>query len=131
MEDGGNETESVGLTMAMKSENTDEVPSAERLSEMVEYQSGAIVSRTLLKAVNASTTLFAFDAGQELSEHTTPSEALLFVIEGETVVSIRGVVHQLHAGNVITLPANQPHAVKADKQFKMLLVMMDSEGDVS
>jgi len=117
--------------MAMKSKNTDGVPSAERLSEMVEYQSGAIVSRTLLKAVNGSTTLFAFDAGQELSEHSTPSEALLFVIEGETVVSIRGVVHQLHAGNVITLPANQSHAVKADKQFKMLLVMMDSEGDVS
>lgn len=117
--------------MAMKSENTNSVSSVERLSEMVEYQSGAIVSRTLLKAVNASTTLFAFDAGQELSEHTAPNEALLIVIEGETVVSIRGVVHHLHTGNVITLPANQPHAVKADKQFKMLLVMMDSEGNVS
>jgi len=103
----------------------------EQLSEMVDYQSGAIVSRTLLKAVHRSTTLFAFDAGQELSEHTRSYEALLFVIEGETVVSIRGVVHHLHTGDVITLPANQPHAVKADKQFKMLLVMMDSEGDVS
>jgi len=117
--------------MAMKSANTNGDSSAERLSEMVEYQSGAIVSRTLLKAVNGSTTLFAFDAGQELSEHTTPYEALLFVIEGEAVVSIRGVVHHLHTGDVITLPANQPHAVNADKQFKMLLVMMDSEGDES
>ena len=112
--------------MTEKSKRTDGVPSVEQLSEMIEVQNGAIVSRTLLKAVNGSTTLFAFDEGQELSEHTTPNEALLVVIEGETVVSIRDVVHNLCAGDVITLPANQPHAVKAYKQFKMLLVMMDT-----
>jgi len=117
--------------VTVKSTPTDGVPSAEQLSKMVEYQSGAIVSRTLLKAVNGSTTLFAFDAGQELSEHTTPNEALLIVIEGETLVSIRNVVHRLHVGDVITLPAHQPHAVKAEKQFKMLLVMMDPEEGVS
>lgn len=117
--------------MAVKPTQTDGVSAVEPLSEMIEFQSGAIVSRTLLKAVNGSTTLFAFDAGQELSEHTTPNEALLVVIEGETVVSIRGVVYHLHAGDVITLPANQPHAVKAVKQFKMLLVMMDTGEDGS
>ncbi len=117
--------------MAGKSTQTDGVPSVEQLSEMIEYQSGAIVSRTLLKAVNGSTTLFAFDAGQGLSEHTTPNEALLIVIEGEALVSIRSAAHHLHEGDVITLPANQPHAVKAEKQFKMLLVMMEPEGDAS
>ncbi len=117
--------------MTVKSTQTDGVPSVEQLNEMIEYQSGAIVSRTLLKAANGSTTLFAFDEGQELSEHTTPNEALLVVIEGATVVSIRGVVHQLRAGDVITLPANQPHAVKAEKQFKMLLVMMDTGEEAS
>ncbi len=111
--------------MTMESKQTNGAPSVEQLGEMIEYQSGAIVSRTLLKAVNGSTTLFAFDAGQELSEHTTPNEALLVVIEGETLVSIRSVAHHLHMGDVITLPANQPHAVKAEKQFKMLLIMMD------
>ena len=111
--------------MTMESNQTNEASSVEQLSEMIEVQSGAIVSRTLLKAINGSTTLFAFDAGQELSEHTTPNEALLIVIEGETLVSIRSVAHHLHAGDVIALPANQPHAVKAQKQFKMLLIMMD------
>ena len=115
----------------MESAQTNGSPSVEQLREMIEYQSGAIVSRTLLKAVNGSTTLFAFDAGQELSEHTTPNEALLIVIEGETLVSIRSVVHHLHMGEVLTLPANQPHAVKAEKQFKMLLIMMDLGEDAS
>ena len=115
----------------MKTTQTNGAPSVEQLSAMIEVQSGAIVSRTLLKAVNGSTTLFAFDAGQELSEHTTPNEALLIVIEGETLASIRSVVHNLHEGDVITLPANQPHAVKADKQFKMLLIMMDIVEDAS
>ena len=117
------------MTVESKQSNGD--PSVEQLSEMIEVQSGAIVSRTLLKAVNGSTTLFAFDAGQELSEHTTPNEALLVVIEGETLVSIRGDKHGLTTGDVITLPANQPHAVKAEKQFKMLLVMMEPVEDVS
>jgi quercetin dioxygenase-like cupin family protein len=117
--------------VAGKSTQTDGVPSVEQLSEMIEYQSGAIVSRTLLKAVNGSTTLFAFDAGQGLSEHTTPNEALLIVIEGEALVSIRSAAHHLHVGDVITLPANQPHAVKAEKQFKMLLIMMELEEDAS
>jgi quercetin dioxygenase-like cupin family protein len=117
--------------VGVKSIITNGAPSAEKLGEMVEYQSGAIVSRTLLKAPHGSTTLFAFDAGQELSEHTTPHEALLVVIEGETVVSIRGDAYHLHTGDAISLPANQPHAVKATKQFKMLLVMLDSRKEAS
>ncbi len=117
--------------MTMESTQSNGAPSVEQLSEMIDVQSGAIVSRTLLKAVNGSTTLFAFDAGQELSEHTTPNEALLIVIEGETLVSIRGDMHDLTTGDVITLPANQPHAVKAEKQFKMLLIMMDLGEDAS
>ena len=101
------------------------------LASEVDYANGSIVSKTLLDKETGTLTLFAFDAGQELSEHTTPNEALLIVIEGETLVSIRSVAHHLHVGEVITLPANQPHAVKADKQFKMLLIMMDLGEDTA
>lgn len=94
------------------------------LTDMVDYQEGAIVSRTLLKKDNGSVTLFAFDAGEELSEHTTPFEALLVVLDGVAEISIVDKLHKLEPGDVITLPANQPHAVKPRQAFKMMLIML-------
>ena len=94
------------------------------LASAVQYQDGGIVSRTILQKDSGTITLFAFDAGQELSEHTTPYDALLYVFEGEAQVSIESTKHNLKAGSIIQLPANVSHAVKATQRFKMMLVML-------
>jgi len=99
-------------------------PQATRLADLVAYQDGSIVSRIVLKGETGSVTLFAFDAGQELSEHTAPFDALVQVVEGEAVVTIAGRPHRLGAGEVIVMPAGQPHAVRAAARFKMLLTML-------
>jgi quercetin dioxygenase-like cupin family protein len=94
------------------------------LAGLVDYQEGSIVSRTLLKRAAGNVTLFAFDRGQELSEHTTPHDALLMCVEGATLVTIQDEQHRLAAGDLILLPANVPHAVRASERFKMLLTMI-------
>jgi quercetin dioxygenase-like cupin family protein len=94
--------------------------------ELVGYQAGAVVSRTLLNQKTGTVTLFAFDAGQELSEHTAPFDALAQVLDGETEITISGEPCQLKVGDLIIMPANQPHAVKALTQFKMMLTMIRS-----
>ena len=99
------------------------------LADMVAYQQGAIVSRTLLNQKGGSVTLFAFDAGERLSEHTAPYDALVYVLEGETNVTVMGKVHRVRAGEVLLLPAHQPHAVDAVTPFKMLLVMIRGRED--
>ncbi len=91
---------------------------------LVEYQDGAVVSRTILKQEKGTVTLFAFDKGQALSEHTAPFEALIQVLEGKAEVAIAGQLHHLQGGELIILPANQPHAVRAVERFKMLLTMI-------
>ena len=93
-------------------------------AELVNYQKGAIVSREIVKKPTGSVTLFAFDEGQGLSEHTTPFDALVYVIEGEVEISIAGQPHRLQGGEIILLPANQPHALKALNRFKMSLTMI-------
>ena len=95
-----------------------------RLPDLVAYQDGSIVSRTLLKKAAGNVTLFAFDRGQELSEHTTPHDALLMCIEGEVEAYIQDEQHRLSAGDALLLPANVPHAVRARERFKMLLTMI-------
>ena len=95
-----------------------------QLSEMVEYQAGAIVSRELLKKKTGTVTLFAFDEGQGLSEHTAPFDTLVQVVEGEAEITIAGKRHRVRAGELILMPANQPHALKAGQRFKMLLTMI-------
>ncbi len=90
----------------------------------VEYAHGSIVSRTLLKTETGTLTLFAFDAGQELSEHTSAYDAMVQVIEGETEIRIAGQPHRLRAGDMIVMPANQPHAVRAVSRFEMMLTMI-------
>jgi quercetin dioxygenase-like cupin family protein len=94
--------------------------------ELVGYQAGAVVSRTLINQRTGTVTLFAFDAGQELSEHTTPYDALVQVLDGEAEIMISGKPFRLKAGDLIIMPANDPHAVKAPMPFKMMLTMIRS-----
>ncbi|MEI7846153.1 MAG: cupin domain-containing protein [Chloroflexota bacterium] len=101
-------------------------PKAEilELAQMAAYQDGSVVSRQITKADAGNVTLFAFDAGQELSEHTAPFDALVQILDGEAEILISGESFMLKAGQSIILPADKPHAVKASKQFKMLLTMI-------
>jgi len=92
----------------------------------VNYQEGAVVSRTLMKRPTGTVTMFAFDAEQGLSEHTSPFDALLQVLEGQAEITIGGKPLNASAGECVLLPANQPHAVKATTPFKMLLTMIRS-----
>ena len=94
------------------------------LTEMINYQTGSVVSRQITKADGGNVTLFAFDKGQELSEHTAPFDALVHIVEGEAEIIISGKSFHLKNGDAIIMPANEPHAVKATGQFKMLLTMI-------
>ena len=95
-----------------------------KLVELVSYQDGSVVSRQITKADMGNVTLFAFDAGQELSEHTAPFDALVHLLEGEAEIRISGKPYLLSAGDAIVMPANAPHALKASTKFKMLLTMI-------
>lgn len=99
---------------------------AHDLEGMVDYQDGAIVSRTLLDKKAGTVTLFAFDEGQGLSEHTAPFDALVHVFDGKALVTISGKETVVGAGELIVMPANQPHALQAGERFKMLLTMIRS-----
>lgn len=105
--------------------NKNEMPIAQSLSllSLVNYQEGAVASRTLVKRPNATITLFAFDESQGLSEHTTLLDAFVHILEGEAEITISGKPHTAKTGEAILLPANQPHAVRALCKFKMLLTM--------
>lgn len=92
--------------------------------DLVEYQTGAIISREVLKKKTGTVTLFAFDTGQGLSEHTAPFDALVQVLDGEAEITIAGKPHCVRAGELILMPANKPHALKAPQRFKMLLTML-------
>ena len=97
-----------------------------KIDELVSYQDGSIVSREIIKKSTGSVTIFAFDEGQGLSEHTAPFDALVQVVEGEAEISIAGQPHRLQGGEMILMPAGQPHALKALKRFKMILTMIRS-----
>lgn len=97
------------------------------LASLVTYQPGSVVSRTIISGRAGTITLFAFDKGEELSEHTAPYDALLHLIEGEAEVSVSGKTSTLQQGEGIILPAGKPHAVRASKRFKMLLTMIRSK----
>jgi quercetin dioxygenase-like cupin family protein len=92
--------------------------------ELVKTQEGAIVSRTLCKSGGGNVSLFAFDKGQGLSEHTAPFDAIVNVLEGEAQVSIGGEWHTVAAGQLVLMPAGVPHALRADHAFTMLLTML-------
>ncbi|MBN1692464.1 MAG: cupin domain-containing protein [Dehalococcoidales bacterium] len=93
---------------------------------LVEYQSGAVVSRTLIDKLTGTITLFAFDKGQGLSEHTTPFDALVYILDGEAEITISGRPLQVKKEEMLIMPANKPHALKATSRFKMMLVMVKS-----
>jgi quercetin dioxygenase-like cupin family protein len=95
-----------------------------RLADLIQYQEGAVVSRTIIDKETGTVTLFAFDSGQGLSEHTAPFDALVYAIDGEVEVTISGKVARLNKGEMVIMPANEPHALKATKRFKMLLTMI-------
>ena len=94
------------------------------MADLASYQEGSVVSRQITKEESGNITLFAFDEGQELSEHTAPYDALVHVLDGEVEVRISGQPFHLKSGDAIIMPANDPHALKAITQFKMLLTMI-------
>jgi quercetin dioxygenase-like cupin family protein len=102
------------------------VVNASKMAHLVDYQEDAIVSRTIIDRKAGTVTLFAFDEGQGLSEHTAPYDALVHLLEGEAEVTISGNAVQVREGEMIILPANKPHALKATERFKMILTMIRS-----
>jgi quercetin dioxygenase-like cupin family protein len=99
---------------------------ATQLADLIEYQDDSVVSRTLIDKESGTVTLFAFDEGQGLSEHTAPYDAMVHVIEGDVKVTISGKMIIVKQGEAILMPANQPHALSAVTRFKMLLTMIKS-----
>ena len=97
-----------------------------KVADLVSYQEGSIVSREIVKKPTGTVTLFAFDKGQSLSEHTAPFDALVQVLEGEAEITIAGNPHRVEGGEMILMPAQQPHALKALQRYKMILTMIRS-----
>jgi quercetin dioxygenase-like cupin family protein len=94
------------------------------IADLLDYQSGAIVSQTLVDEEAVTVTVFAFDDGERLSEHTAPHDAMLQVVDGTALVTVDGEDYEVQAGESIVLPAAEPHAVDAASAFKMLLTMI-------
>ena len=94
------------------------------LADLVDYQKGSVVSRTIIDKQAGTVTLFAFAEGQGLSAHTAPFDAMVYLLDGEAEITISGKAFHLATGEMIIMPANKTHALKAIKQFKMMLVMI-------
>ena len=99
---------------------------AVKLADLIEYQEGSVVSRTLIDRKLGTVTLFAFDKGEGLSEHTAPFDAMVYLLDGEAQITISGKPIHLKDGEMVVMPANEPHALKAISRFKMLLIMIRS-----
>ena len=97
---------------------------AMELAGLVEYQAGSVVSREIIKKETGTVSVFAFDKGQELSEHTAPFDAMVEIIDGTAEVTISGDKHIVKKGEFIIMPADKPHSLKAQERFKMMLVMI-------
>ncbi len=95
-------------------------------NDLLDYQEGSVVSRTIIDKKTGTVTLFAFDEGQGLSEHTAPFDALVHLIDGEAEITISGKPLRLKKDEMVIMPANEPHALKAVKKFKMILIMIRS-----
>ena len=102
-------------------------PEVRTLTEMVAYQPGSVVSRKIQGGKRGNVTLFAFAEGEGLTEHTSPYDALVLVLDGEARIRVGGAVFTVAAGETVTLPAGVPHALDADVQFKMMLVMIKED----
>lgn len=102
------------------------IPEPVVIEKLINYQEGSVVSREIINKPTGTVTLFAFDEGQGLSEHKTPFDALVQILDGEAEITVSGIVNYLKKGEIIIMPANNPHSVKAVKKFKMLLTMIRS-----
>ena len=107
-------------------EDEEAAPRVERLEDLVAYQDGSVVSREIIRKSTGTATIFAFDRGQGLSEHTAPFDALVNIVDGQAQITISGKPYQLGRGDFIILPAGEPHSLKATSRFKMILVMIRS-----
>lgn len=107
-------------------ENDNGAPKVQKLANLVGYQDGSVVSREIIRKSTGTVTLFAFDEGQGLSEHTAPFDALVHVVDGEVEVTISGKLYHLGQGDFVILPAGETHALKALSKFKMVLIMIRS-----
>jgi quercetin dioxygenase-like cupin family protein len=94
------------------------------IADLVAYQDGAVVSRTLIDREEGTVTVFSFDEGEGLSEHVAPFDAMVILLDGEAEITVAGTPHRVKAGQTIILPADRPHALRAVERFKMLLVMV-------
>jgi quercetin dioxygenase-like cupin family protein len=117
---------SLATTERTPSLTTQDAAGPEKLLASVAYQTGAVVSRTILKKETGNVTVFAFDEGEGLSEHTTPHDAMVQVLDGRVDISIGGKDYSLEGGEWMVMPANVPHSLKAAGRFKMLLTMITS-----
>lgn len=99
------------------------------VSESIEYQAGSVVSKTVSDKKTGTVTLFAFDAGQGLSEHTAPFDAIVHVVDGEADIVISGKMHKVKKGEMIIMPANRTHSLKASQRFKMVLIMIKEKDE--
>lgn len=104
--------------------NTSLLAQVLNLADLVEYQEGSVVSRTVIDQKSGTVTLFAFAQGQGLSEHVAPFNALVHILDGKARITISGKPFELDQGQAIIMPANQPHALEASDRFKMMLVML-------
>jgi len=97
-----------------------------KMKDLVAYQDGSVVSKEIIRKPTGTVTIFAFDQGQGLSEHTAPFDALVSILDGEAEITVSGEAHHLKDGDMIIMPGGEPHALKAEKSFKMMLVMVKS-----
>jgi len=104
----------------------DAAPLTGVMADLVAYQAGSVVSRIIVKQATGNVTVFAFDQGQGLSEHTTPFDALVHILDGAAEITVGGTPYDLRAGEMILMPATIPHALKANERFKMALTMIRS-----
>jgi len=104
----------------------DSKPKVNLLTELINYADDAVVSKTIIKKEAGTVTLFAFDKAQELSEHTAPFDALVFILDGRAEIKISGIPYILKKGEMIILPVNKSHSLKAVEKFKMMLTMIRS-----
>ncbi|HEB13125.1 MAG TPA: cupin domain-containing protein [Actinobacteria bacterium] len=103
---------------------TDIIGKAINPAGLVSFQAGSVVSRTIIKRKSGNVTVFAFEKGEGLSEHTAPFDALVHILDGEAQITISGETLRAKTGEMIIMPANKPHALKAESRFKMILVMI-------
>ncbi|NQU05127.1 MAG: cupin domain-containing protein [Calditrichaeota bacterium] len=101
-------------------------PEVENLSSLVDYQESSVVSKTLIKKSAGNVSLFAFDKGEGLSEHTAPFDAMVSILDGEAEIIISGETYIVKQGEMVIMPADEPHALKAVNRFKMMLTMIKS-----